>query len=436
MRQVSEKKEKLLSFISALPAGTKVSVRNLARDLGVSEGTAYKAIKRAEELRLVETRSRAGTVRLPPETAQDTKPVTLASEIGRLGLSVLSGEEFADAPIGRVVVGDGSFDQFKSSAASAGANALCLVGDRPDLLFFAASNGMNIIVTNGTQPGEALLATATEHAACVLSSVQDSSILLNLLRSDMKLSYQVTDSDLADRWMRTPPYLYYNDVVADWYSSYRPIISLGAKCAVVDDELRICGNVDTAKALAAAPSTKISSLYSDDSYFLTADEATPMHEIAKQMISKDSSLAYVTHEGALSGVVTSNDVLRYYQFNPGAGGGEGQLPAIEAISSSPGRSVYTVQFGGAQQGTTDALLNVVNAAAKRFCTEKFSHECSFTSGTFFTLTALTPGEIMISCQVQQTLSTGFIFEVEMYNETGSFARCIMTAAVNGGEPEK
>ena len=48
---MSEKKEKLLSFISALPAGTKVSVRNLARDLGVSEGTAYKAIKRAEELR-------------------------------------------------------------------------------------------------------------------------------------------------------------------------------------------------------------------------------------------------------------------------------------------------------------------------------------------------------------------------------------------------
>ena len=430
---MSGKKEKVLKYIAALPAGAKVSVRNLAKDLEVSEGTAYKAIKQAEELKLVETKSRAGTVRLHQDIFSEARPVTLANEIGRLGLSVMEGAEYADAPIGRIVMGDGSLDQFKSSVLDAGPNALCLVGDRPDLLFFAASHGVNIIVTNGTQPGEALLATAREHGACVLSSVQDSSIVLNFLRSDMKINYQVTDSDLADRWMRTPPYLYYNDIVADWYSSYRPVFSLGAKCAVVDDDLHICGNIDAARALAAAPSTKIASLYSNDEAFFSVDETTPMYEIAKLMISNECSVAYVTRNDVLCGVVTSNDVLRYYQYNPTASGEAAHLPALELISTSSQRSVYTIQLGGAQRGSTDVLLDIINAAAKKFCKEQYSKECSFTTGTFYTKVAAVPCDIMISCEIQQTLQSGFIFEVEMYNETNSFAKCIITAAVSGTE---
>ena len=38
-----KKEEKLIKYISALPAGTRVSVRNLAKDNGVSEGTAYNS---------------------------------------------------------------------------------------------------------------------------------------------------------------------------------------------------------------------------------------------------------------------------------------------------------------------------------------------------------------------------------------------------------
>ena len=88
-----------------LPAGAKVSVRNLAKDLGISEGTAYKAIKYAEEMNLVKTKSRAGTIRLPQDIFSDVKPVTLASEIGRLGLVVLTGAEYADVPIGSILLG-------------------------------------------------------------------------------------------------------------------------------------------------------------------------------------------------------------------------------------------------------------------------------------------------------------------------------------------
>lgn len=428
---VSGKKEKIIDYISALPAGAKVSVRNLARDLNVSEGTAYKAIKYAEERKLVETKSRAGTVRLQQDVFSDARPTLLSDEIGRLGLCVLAGEEFADVPIGRLILGDGSLDQFKGCLLSAGENALCIVGDRPDLLFFAVSHGANVILTCGTQPGEALLATAREHGVCVLTSMQDGSTVLNYLRSGSSGGRQVSDSDMANRWMRTPPYLYYNDVVADWYSSYRPVFSMGSMCAVVDDNMHICGTVDAAGVLTASPSVKISSLYSTQGHVFTASEDTPMHEIAQRMISEECSVAYITRDQMLSGIVTANDVLRYYNYNPGAGSPEENLPILENISSSTQRSVYSVLLGSRKSSSTDVLLGIINAAARRYCNERFGKDCAFISGTFYSSVATTPCELMISCETTQTLSPGYALEVEMYSETASYARCVLVVAADG-----
>ncbi|MBW7455467.1 GntR family transcriptional regulator, partial [Paenibacillus sepulcri] len=53
-----------MHYIEQLKVGTKLSVRRMADDLFVSEGTAYKAIKEAETLGLVNTKERIGTVRI------------------------------------------------------------------------------------------------------------------------------------------------------------------------------------------------------------------------------------------------------------------------------------------------------------------------------------------------------------------------------------
>ena len=42
------KHELILKYIENLEIGAKVSVRQIAKDLAVSEGTAYRAIKQAE----------------------------------------------------------------------------------------------------------------------------------------------------------------------------------------------------------------------------------------------------------------------------------------------------------------------------------------------------------------------------------------------------
>ena len=47
------KHERIIRYISNLEINTKISVRQIAREMEVSEGTAYRAIKEAENQRCV-----------------------------------------------------------------------------------------------------------------------------------------------------------------------------------------------------------------------------------------------------------------------------------------------------------------------------------------------------------------------------------------------
>ena len=58
------KHQEILDYLEALPIGKRVSVRSISNHLQVSDGTAYRAIKEAENRGLVETRPRSGTVRM------------------------------------------------------------------------------------------------------------------------------------------------------------------------------------------------------------------------------------------------------------------------------------------------------------------------------------------------------------------------------------
>ena len=58
------KHQEILSHLEELPIGKRVSVRSISNHLGVSDGTAYRAIKEAENRGIVETRPRSGTIRV------------------------------------------------------------------------------------------------------------------------------------------------------------------------------------------------------------------------------------------------------------------------------------------------------------------------------------------------------------------------------------
>lgn len=83
----------------------------------------------------------------------------MSSVIERLGLTVLCGARCANVPIGEIILGDGSVEQFSARLLSARGKPLCLVGDRLEILQRAADAGANIIATSGTQVNTVQLIT-------------------------------------------------------------------------------------------------------------------------------------------------------------------------------------------------------------------------------------------------------------------------------------
>ena len=426
-----KKEEKLIEYIRELPAGARVSVRNLAKDNSVSEGTAYKAIKTAEKLQLVETRLRSGTVRLQGGDPGGHKALMLSKLIGRLGLDVLAGEEYSNVPAGELIFGDGSIEQFKAALDGAGENALCLLGDRPDLLFTAASRGVNMIITGGIHPGEALLREACGHGACVLSSQQDSCTVLSLLHAEMSGHDNDAGTDTADKWMRMPPYLYYNDMVIDWYNSYGPIFSMSSKHAVVNDSLHICGTVDATKVISTSAYTKISSLYEKNEAVYSVDVSAPMAEIAQHMVSDEISVAYITKNGELCGMITANDVLRYYLMNSTLNASPPGMPKLDELSSGGGRSVYTIQPGAEGAASAEILMGIVSAAAKSFASEHPAGDGIVASGSFFA-SPVPQSELVVSCERRRSSDKGSVIDIDICDEASSYANCMLVLSEAGG----
>ncbi|TGV07300.1 GntR family transcriptional regulator, partial [Mesorhizobium sp. M00.F.Ca.ET.186.01.1.1] len=90
---MATKHEQILQHIDRLPIGSKISVRQIAKDLDVSEGTAYRAIKEAETQGYVSTIERVGTVRIEKKHKENIERLTFAEVVNIVDGHVLGGRE-------------------------------------------------------------------------------------------------------------------------------------------------------------------------------------------------------------------------------------------------------------------------------------------------------------------------------------------------------
>src|SRR5690625_6935474 len=75
---MTTKHEQIIQHIIRLEVGKKISVRQIAKSLNVSEGTAYRAIKEAENQGLVSTIERVGTIRIERKKKDNFEQLTYA----------------------------------------------------------------------------------------------------------------------------------------------------------------------------------------------------------------------------------------------------------------------------------------------------------------------------------------------------------------------
>src|ERR1700730_12441003 len=103
--ELHTKHEQITKYIESLAVGTKLSVRQIAQDLDVSEGTAYRAIKEAENIGLVSTNRRIGTIRMEKKEEPVIDKLTFAEIVNVVEGVILGGSSGIHKSLNKFVIG-------------------------------------------------------------------------------------------------------------------------------------------------------------------------------------------------------------------------------------------------------------------------------------------------------------------------------------------
>jgi len=432
--KLASKIERVVEHIARLEPGDKVSVRGLAQELGVSEGTAYKSIKAAEAQGLVITRPKAGTVRINIRGVTEHGDTTLAEAARSVGAVCLCGTEAAARkPLPSLVVADGNAAHLLDTIRRCSGTVLCLMGDRPELHGVAVEAGVDILLTGGAEMLEGLLETAERLGLSVFASEQDSVTLIGMLNRRMPEGLPKREMTTVRDWMQLPRYLYHDDMVTEWHRLYSDIYYDSSSVAVVDDSLKICGSVDTMTAMAVPQGIRMSEIMDEPEAEGVVDEELGMDELADRLIKSRRQFAAVTSRDGMSGFISLGDVVRYYQYNQTYRQFERYDDSVLQLNSDePGAEsrFYTAQIKASRGDTNrSTYVNLICSAAAWHAYDLLGRAVNFDNGTFYAPSPLTePGEYTISSEVMKRTEQSLVLELEMFDNMRSYLKSTLTVS--------
>ena len=162
--------DRIMENIKEMPLGTKLSVRTLAKDQGVSDATAYKAIKIMEEEGYIETLPRTGTIRIESEKEKKIESITYNEIIKIVDGELLGGEEGSEKTIYRFNIGAMTIDAMKKYLTMGG---LLIVGDRDEVHTLALNMGVGVLITGGFKASDKNVALADRLKLPIISCSYD-----------------------------------------------------------------------------------------------------------------------------------------------------------------------------------------------------------------------------------------------------------------------
>lgn len=126
--------------------GDKISVRQIAKEMQVSEGTAYRAIKEAENRRLVSSIERVGTIRIEKKKKENIERLTFAEIVNIIDGQVLGGKTGLHKTLTKFVIGA---MQLEDMMRYTDAGSLLIVGNRFKAHENALRAGAAVLITGG-----------------------------------------------------------------------------------------------------------------------------------------------------------------------------------------------------------------------------------------------------------------------------------------------
>ena len=278
------KHQEILAYLEELPVGKRVSVRSISNRLGVSDGTAYRAIKEAENRGLVETRPRSGTVRVKSKKVAIER-LTFAEIAEVTGSEVLAGQAGLEREFSKFSIGAMTEKNILSYLHDGG---LLIVGDRTRIQLLALENENAVLVTGGFEVHKDVLDAANKKNIPVLRSKHDTYTIATMINRALS-NVQIKTDTVKD----------YLDLVRKNRSSRFPVIN---------QHKVVVGVVTMRDAGDKSPGTTIDKVMTRTVYMTGL--ATNIANVSQRMIAEDFEMVPVVRSNqTLLGVITRRDVM-------------------------------------------------------------------------------------------------------------------------------
>ncbi|MGI5857729.1 MAG: DRTGG domain-containing protein [Tepidanaerobacteraceae bacterium] len=340
------KHAQILEYIKKLKVGSKISVRRLASELRVSEGTAYRAIKDAQLAGYVYTMPRIGTIRIEKKTDEAIENLSFAEVVNIVEGSVLGGKSGLHKPLNKFLIGAMEVKEMNKYIEP---ESLLIVGNRKDAQILALKLGAAVLVTGGFDVDDEVVKLANDIDMPLLSSSYDTFTVATII--NRALSKRLVRKDVVrvkDAMVKEPDYLGIDATVGDWRKMYR--ITRHSKFPVVDKEMKVCGIVTTNDVSSLKDNIFIKDVMSKDPIVLTKD--TPVAHAARLMVWEGIKLIPVVENKKLIGILTRKDAIKALQhlsFQPQIG------ETVDGIVMSR-FSMSKIENGVRLRGKTDPVM--------------------------------------------------------------------------------
>ncbi|OEG00069.1 hypothetical protein BHF71_06380 [Vulcanibacillus modesticaldus] len=308
---MATKHEQILNYIEKLSVGSKISVRQVARDLGVSEGTAYRAIKDAENLGYVSTIERVGTVRIEKKDKENIERLTFAEVVNIVEGHVLGGREGLYKTLNKFVIGAMKLEAMMKYIES---GSLLIVGNRYEAHKLALENGAAVLITGGFDTSEEVKLLADELELPILSTSYDTFTVASIINRaiyDRLIKKEIMMVEDIIYEQKEVNYLYDYQTIGDWQLLLEK--TKHSRFPVVDHQMKLVGVVTSKDVIGKETTISIDKVMTRNP--ISVLPKTSIASAAHLMVWEGIELLPVVDSyRRLLGVISRQDVLKALQY--------------------------------------------------------------------------------------------------------------------------
>ena len=316
---MATKHEQILKYIESLDVGHKISVRQIARELKVSDGTAYRAIKDAELKGLVNAIERVGTVRIEKKQRSDIEKLTFAEVVNIVDGSVLGGRAGLHKTLNRLVIGAMKLEAMMRYVEPGN---LLIVGNRDNVHRVSLERGSGVLITGGFDATDEVKELADKLELPVISSSYDTftvATMINRAIYDRLIKKEILMVEDVIKTSKHPVYLRSDDTISRFHELLRE--TSHSRYPVTDDKDRVVGMVTAKDVMGFPPDEKIEKVMTKNP--ITVNLKTSLASAAHEMVWEGIELLPVVDDHRrIIGVISREDVIKslhYMQKQPQVG---------------------------------------------------------------------------------------------------------------------